>query len=241
MTHQELSVAAALAACLASYEASATETTETVVVRNAPKANDKATKGAKGAASTSTTASKGEINTNGSQASQNKAPGPKSEPLPAAGTIDAVQFLKGLAPCGKRPNANGVMVYQNADIKRDDEMRLVSSYCGWNPRELHGVQLENATRKARLTLKPVTGKEYKRGVSATMAGYIAGLPDHQQKLIQDLLAREQLAAKAIADHELTISNTQPTAQAHILAQGLLQLEVERLDQIRKDLATNGVL
>lgn len=236
MSLPETSVAAALAFIMSDYSAQPAPV-ETVVVRNAPKADKSSKVSSKAAPIGQQNVSTG----NGSEASKNKEPGPKCEPLPTKGQIGPQEFLKSLALCGKRANDKGVMLFQGATVQRDDEMRLISSFIGWNPRELHGTQLENARREAHLALKPVTGKAFKRGVSATMAGFIAGLPDNQQKLIQDLLAREQIAAKAMVDHEMTIANTLPSNPAHILAKGLLTLEQERIAQIRKDLAAQGAI
>lgn len=239
MSQNEMSVTAALAFIMSTYSESP-ESCETIVVRNAPKGSKSASKIGSSKNRSAPIEQSDEINMQGAQASKNTAPGPKSEPLPAKGQIGPEEFLKSLSNCGKRPNNKGVLVFQGAKEQRDDEMRLVASYCGWDSRQLHGWNLENARRTAKLAIKPVTGASYKRGMSATMAGYIAGLPDNQQKLVQDLLAREQLAAKAIVDHQNTIANTSPTNPAHILAKGLLGVEEERLAHIRKDLVAQGV-
>jgi hypothetical protein len=176
------------------------------------------------------------FNLNGFEASKNKSMGPVSEPLPNKGMISAEEFLKGLSNCGKRLNDKGILVYQGDIVKRNDEMRLVSSYLGWS-RELHGVQLENARRVAQLAIKPVKALNVShRGASASLSGFISGMPDNQQKLVQDLLAREQLSAKAIVDYENAIANSQVNSAKHILSKGLLIVEKERLIQIRKDLS-----
>lgn len=233
MSLNDTSVTAALAFILSTYSESPAPI-ETTVVRNAPKASKSAKTGTPIAPS-------GEANTQGFEASKNKEPGPKSEPLPAKGTIGASEFLKGLPSCGKRPNDKGVMVFQGPTVQRDDEMRLVASFVGWS-RDLHGTQLENARRAAQIALKPVTAlTKSHRGASASLAGFVAGLPDNQQKLVQDLLAREQVAAKAIVTHTGTINTTLPSNPAHVLAIGLLAVEEERLTQIRKDLSALGAI
>lgn len=231
MSRQDL-VNVAIANMLASYSASAAENVETVVVRNAPKA-EKSSKGTKAAPIASE-------KVDGSSNVKSNLPGPKSEPLPKGGTIDANTFIKSLSSCGKRPNANGVPVFQGETVKREDEMRLIASYIGWDSRQLHGAQLENARRTAQQTLKPIKGGEFKRGSNNTLAGYISGLPDHQQKLVQDLLAREQVAAEALAAATASHANMLPGDKRDMMALEM-QKETERLSHIRKDLAKLGAI
>lgn len=236
MSINSASVDSALAFILATYTEGPAPI-ETTVVRNAPKAD----KSAKSATKGSPIGQQNVASSNGSEASKNHEPGPKSEPLPSKGTIDAATFLKSLPSCGKRPNDKGVLVFQGAVVQREDEMRLVASFVGWS-RELHGTQLENARRAAQIALKPVAAlTKSHRGASASLAGFVAGLPDNQQKLVQDLLAREQVAAKAIVTHTATINSTLPSNPQHVLALGLLAVEEERINQIRKDLIALGAI
>jgi hypothetical protein len=227
MSFPESSVAAALAFIMSSYN-------ESTSINNDSK-DIQPSKLSKKAKSVNKLENKA-FNLNGYEASKNKSIGPVSEPLPNKGMISAEEFLKGLSVCGKRLNDKGILVYQGDIVKRNDEMRLVSSYLGWS-RELHGVQLENARRVAQLAIKPVKALNVShRGASASLSGFISGMPDNQQKLVQDLLAREQLSAKAIVDYENAIDNSQVNSAKHILSKGLLIVEKERLIQIRKDLS-----
>jgi hypothetical protein len=144
-----------------------------------------------------------------------------------------------LPNCGKRPNAKGIPVFQGEIVKRDDEMRLIASYVGWQVGGLHGVQLEAARRTARLELSPVTAKEYTHGVRSSVSGYIAGMPDSVQKKVADLLMREQIASKMVVDHEKAIAASNDYKRTlHI---GLLAVEHERIKAIRKELSELGAL
>jgi len=165
---------------------------------------------------------------------KNLEPGPKSDPLPIRGTIKAQEFLASLPHCGKRPNANGVRVFQNNDLMRDDEKRLVASFVGWDPKEIHGVQLEAARRQARRDISPVSAKAFSRGADPSLTGTVAGMPNVLQTKIDNLLAREKASAEAISDNERKASLARGKAD-HDLFMGLAALESQRIKQIRKEL------
>lgn len=157
-----------------------------------------------------------------------KVPGPKSEPLPVKGTVTAEQFLRELPHCGKRPNKFGVLAFQGEFEKRTDEMRLIASYVGWDRFGLHGVQLENAVRAAKLELRPITSKEYRRG-TASIAGYVAGMPDNVGKKIDDLSVREVVAAEALSAYNQKAKANDANKEMY---ETLSSLEEERIKEIR---------
>lgn len=165
-------------------------------------------------------------------------PGPKRDPLPAPGTIGAKEFLERLPHCGKRPNNRGVPVFSGVAAQREDEMRLVAAYIGWDSSQLHGWNLDNARRTARLAMRPVAPGSHRRGFGP-IAGFVAGLPDAVKTKVKDLLAREELASDSIAENKRKLESA-PNAQTKALFQGLISLEEERIKQIRKDLASFGV-
>ena len=61
-----------------------------------------------------------------------------------------------------------------------EEIALVKDYMGVYDSRPHGVQLETARQAARLGMKPVKASTtpYARGVAPTVAGYVAGMPQH---------------------------------------------------------------
>ena len=114
-------------------------------------------------------------------------PGPKTEPLPAKGTIDATQFLKGLARCKDR----------------DDQVKLIASFVGYDNTVLHGTQLDQARAKAHNMIRGVEAAktEYKHGASPSLGGYVAGMSDEIEKRRKDLKAREVHATSEMLYHE----------------------------------------
>lgn len=175
---------------------------------------------------------------------RNPAPPPTKDPLPAKGSITAEQFLSELPNCGKRRNSNGVFVFQNNHIARDDEQKLIAGFIGWDKAKLHGIQLQNARLEAyRQIQKPAPLPEnYKRragNLSTTVKGYVSGSHDANEIKKQDLLARERNSAEKLTELENNIKKAR-SGHERSLFQGLLALEEERIQAIRQDLQKLGV-
>lgn len=163
-------------------------------------------------------------------------PGPISMPLPEKGTLEAEGFLKAMRSAGVR---KGKM---EPIMKREDEIRAIASYCGYDHSLLHGAQEVAARMQAQRDLKPiVAGAEYKRNGSPLVSGegYVAGLFDAKARTIADLKGREVTAAEALIAHRNDYQNTERSADERAQSAVLAQLEEERLCAIQADLATLG--
>ena len=75
---------------------------------------------------------------------------------------------------------------------REDEINAIALFMGYNRKEVHGVQLEAARRRALLLVKPYLGGDGKVSRAApTVAGYVAGNGAEQapKRLLADLEAK----------------------------------------------------
>lgn len=163
----------------------------------------------------------------------------KSDPLPSAGTISAWQFLA-IAAGFNVSWTDSTTPTRHTTPKLGasvDQMKAaIAGYCGWDPSLDFGTQEKNARRKAQCEVNPALGiLPMKAKPSLTIAGLVAGMPDHQGKRLADLKGRERLAVQAIVDHTADAAKA-TTDQAREVCEAMATVERERLQQIRKDLA-----
>lgn len=158
---------------------------------------------------------------------------PKAEPnlklaaplLPQPGTVD-----------GK-----GFMVLIRRAKSRQEQIAAVSAYIGYTLSLDLAAQIFNATQRAKSELSPidpgkVVSRAEKASLAATVRGYVAGMPDGERKLMQDLMGRERLAVDTRNELERAANEPDctPAQKEMLLAQA--ELEVERLAHIRAELA-----
>lgn len=166
--------------------------------------------------------------------------------LPIVGTIDAVGFSMQIASAGKRlveREVKGIKLtlpsYMGDIVRRDDEILAIAAFVGYDRRQPHGTQLDNARSRARFAICPELPIGYHRGTRPTLDGFISGMPDGARKVVLDLLAREKFAADGIADQEAKAhlaTETQARAEARALAASF----AVSLHQLRADLRSHGV-
>ncbi len=106
------------------------------------------------------------------------------------GSLDAKSFLVGMRRA----------------TTREEQVKLIHAYCGYDTRGDHGSQDMAARAKAQRELNPgkVTSgptREEQRAASRSMTGYVHGMPDHQASQLAALQAREAETAEAIIDLE----------------------------------------
>jgi hypothetical protein len=150
-----------------------------------------------------------------------KAASPK---LPAAGTIGAKAFL----------------LMMRGAKSRDEKISAIAAFVGYDGRQDFAAQEMAATAKAKGQICPVKAdgpsREEIRSAQRSAQGYVAGMPNNQRKLVQDLLGRENLAVHTRNDHVRDARDHKRSMSARKLSIGLARLEAERLIQIRADLA-----
>lgn len=150
-------------------------------------------------------------------------PMPLPGDLPAKGTFNPEQFLKGLSLCGITPKIdaetgevqrfpNGkVITFRCPKAQLRDEQALVAGFIGWDAggmklvndqmvatlAPLHATQVDNARRVAQIHAKGFGTeclKPYRRTKAwAGLSGYVKGMPDALRARIQDFVSRKEMA------------------------------------------------
>lgn len=155
--------------------------------------------------------------------------------LPPAGSLNAHGFVKAMRQAGLRRDDAGKLHTDPSKV-RDDKIRAIAAFVGYDVTGAFGAQELQAMAKARHQIQgaPKTTNPFSR-CSPIVQGFIAGMPDEQAKCLADLQGRERLATETMLEQtKLAQQATDlPTRQYH---QALAIVEQERLIQIQKDLA-----
>ena len=145
--------------------------------------------------------------------------------MPQAGSLEAKGFL---------------MMMRNAK-SQNEKIMAIAAFVGYDAREPFGNQEMVAMMRAKRDLRPIdtSGPSLveKRQASLSAKGYVAGMPDNQRRIVQDLLAREKMAAEKRDEHVRIARREKSLSwEERKLNLGLARLEAERLESIRTDLA-----
>jgi hypothetical protein len=145
--------------------------------------------------------------------------------LPKVGTLDARAFL--IAMRGAKT--------------RDEQIKAIAGYCGYDRHGDHGSQDLSSRMKAQRELRGIKAAPLPiHSAAPSGKGYVHGMPDMMATKVQDLLGRERLSAEALADNERIAANEETDAATRHYHAQLAIVETARLAQIRADLATMGV-
>lgn len=160
---------------------------------------------------------------------------PTTIPLPAVGSLDAAGFILALRNAGQieKKNEAGITVkLHDANKSRLDQIQAIAAFVGYDYQIPLGTQLDRARQKAQFILRPVKTESR---VAATVAGYVAGMPNGTEKVVMDLQARIKMAEDTIAELEKAAEfSTDGTVKATKMA--LATVESERIAHMRRDLA-----
>jgi hypothetical protein len=165
--------------------------------------------------------------------------------LPQPGSLSGEQFLLAIRDAGKRSieatNEATGEVYQrpifDPTFEREDTIRAIAGYTGYDPFGNFGAQDLAARTKAELERRPVSPKEYKRcQVAPSIAGYVAGMPNETKKKIDNLIARERLAVDTRLQFEKVANDKSKPIADRQIAKTLAEVETERLSKIREELS-----
>jgi len=213
---------------------------ELIVIRNAPKAESGKAKKAN-----TYMGEKAPI------CKPNSAPATPGLLLPEVGTLDAAGFMQAMHKAGMRET---LVDYKGQQVKRmvrqpqevrNDEIKAIAAYIGYDSRQEFAGQHLAASNKANAALNPAkalrnfTTLNEERGALRSVAGYCAGMPDHQARTLQNLLAREKEAADALIQHGKDAADKSRTLAERTLSTGLGEAEGERLIHIREDIRLNS--
>ena len=127
----------------------------------------------------------------------------------------------------------------DASLVRDDMIKAIAAFIGYNMGESFGPQELTARMKAQTLLRP---EPVATSVPVKLVGkgFTAGLPDHNGKTIANLQARAVSATEAMIDHEKASMDPNRSESDRELSSGMAQGERERLNQIQADLRLMGV-
>lgn len=118
--------------------------------------------------------------------------------MPERNTLDAHGFLVAMRDAGKRRTEEGKPFVDQREV-RNDQVKAIHAYCGYDNRRDFGSQDLEARAKAQRELRgaPKTVEVVKP--SQSVAGYVAGMPKPSQRILLNLQARERAAAEAMID------------------------------------------
>lgn len=159
---------------------------------------------------------------------------------------NATKAITGVAlPKPGALGAKGFLIAMRDARSRDEKILAIAAYCGFDNRGDYGAQELAATSRAKRELKPIAVKPgeapYSRnGGRVDGVGYVAGKPDSIQALIGNLEARERLAAETLGAHRRDFLDVKRTMDQRRESQVLMDLEEQRIAQIRADLRLLGV-
>lgn len=153
------------------------------------------------------------------------------------GTLSAVEFMKAMRHAGRRFTKAGFPFTDRREV-RDDQIKAIAAFIGYDPLRDFGAQEREAMAKAQRDLRgPIVGKtrEELRAYAKTLIGSVAGLPDPIAKQLANLQARECVSVEAIAAYQTKAADPNERPEERQLASGLAQIEAQRLKQIQKDI------
>ncbi len=153
------------------------------VVRNAPQA-EKRSKASKSAAPI-----------HNPNAGKSMTPGIS---LPERNTLDANGFLQAVRNAGKRKTEEGKPFFDKSK-ERDDIIKAIHAYIGYDNRRDFGSQEQEARAKAQRELRGAPKVSEATAPSRSLGGYVAGMPQPAHRILLNLQARERAAAEAMID------------------------------------------
>lgn len=159
--------------------------------------------------------------------------------LPEVGSLDAKGFLKAMLSAGKRKTEEGVPFTDPSEV-RHDQIRAIAAYCGFDNRLNYGQQELAAKSRAKLELNPITvdrDEPFKRNGSIDGAVGVTppSVPDMIAARQANLEARERLAADSFITHRNAFMDAKRTLDERATSRVMMDLEEQRLSQIRADL------
>lgn len=157
------------------------------------------------------------------------------------GTIDATEFFTAIKKAGKRPNIVGVLLYTTEQCQRQDEREAIQAYVGWDKNLAHGTNLDKArtTAKSYLKAEETSSKEYSRSSKPTFNGYVAGMPNVQKRLLNNLIGRISKGLDDLLEHKTIATDNSVPDEIRSYHAKMVMLENERIQQLNNDIQNLG--
>lgn len=155
--------------------------------------------------------------------------------VPPVGSLDAASFLMALREAGKIRKANdaGIMItLTDSNKEKADQIQAIAGFVGYNFSGAHGAQLDTARQRASFTLRPV---KVESKVTATVAGFVAGMPNGSRRAVLDLEGRIRVATDLMLDHEKAAEQHTVDSAEYATSMALATVESERIAHMKRDL------
>lgn len=158
--------------------------------------------------------------------------------LPDAGSLDARSFLVAMRNAGRRKTEEGLSYIDQNEV-RDDQIKAIAGYVGYDNRLDFGQQESQARRQAQRALKPqpIDRSEWRRNGTPRNPphGVTFGMPDMLAARQANLEAQERLAAERLAGYRNIVNDPNAKIDERAEANVLMDLEDQRIAEIRADL------
>lgn len=171
---------------------------------------------------------------------------------PAPYSLTAAEFIVRYRAAGRREKTvpsviegltTQVKVCYDPEDVRNDVIELIACFCGYDLNQNFGSQDAMARMRAASILQKQrldSGEVIPQKVAPVETrGYVAGLPNVQEKVKRRLIAHQWLAVDTLIQHEADVRQAVESGNSEqvTFSQSLAQLERERLDSINRELAT----
>jgi hypothetical protein len=150
----------------------------------------------------------------------------------------ASQFIRELHHAGRRQTEHGTWHTDSREV-RQDTIRAIAGFCGYQQEQNFGMQDSNARSLANriLSAKVLAPTRSEVIRSAVQGGTIrvTGLPDHYGKRLDNLKAQQREAVDAKCRYDNIVYDESLPMGDRELACGLSDVESERIDDIRRQI------
>lgn len=144
------------------------------------------------------------------------------------GSLSPRDFIEALLNAGKKDPAQ----YQW------DQKKAIHAFCGYCHSESFGVQLDNASRRAKVAIHGL-GVEKKPNPAITVAGYVKGMPNNVERQRQDLEGRLNLAITTKRENLVKAGDKSLRIEIRKSWAAQAGLEESRIQSIRTQLRAIG--
>lgn len=168
--------------------------------------------------------------------------GSQAAPIPSASRPKDPSMALLLPPKGSL-EAKGYLYAMRHGKDRNEKIQAIAAFIGWDPSLNFGAQEATANRQAARDIhgpvKPASPLS-SREAGKSLTGYVSGMPDMTQRKVSHLLAQEREIVDLMLSHQKDSEDMTRSENERTLSLGLAQVEEQRLEHIRNELARLGM-
>lgn len=151
-------------------------------------------------------------------------PLPKASPKREAKAVPTVQTARSMHTVGIQPgtiDAREFMVRYRRSVSREETIKAIQAYIGYDVRGDFGSQEQAAKRRATAELQPQRNqggmtRDEQRSAARSLHGFVAGVPNVGERHTSDLLAREAHTVEEIQELQKAMDHM-PEGRAKVAA------------------------